>query len=238
MGPMQLGHRGGDPMDGNLASSEREDSVYRHRTGIGVDLTTTRSKQDVALMAHLLRRASFGASGDELERYLDLGYDATVDELLNPADCDNIPYDLVRRYHVEQSTLRSQPAAKALWVYRMATTECPLREKMALFWHRVFATAATKLIQARVVVNQIDMFREYGMGRFNKLLVQLSKNPAMLMWLDNQDNHKSAVNENFGREILELFSMGPATTRKTTSRSARGRSRDGPSSTPRTCRSR
>ena len=159
-------------------------------------------------MAHLLRRASFGARSDELERYLEQGYDATVEQLLNPTDCDDIPFDLVRRYHVEQSTLRSQPAAKALWVYRMATTKCPLQEKMALFWHRVFATAATKLIQARPVMNQIDMFREYGVGRFNDLLIQLSKNPAMLMWLDNQDNHKDAVNENFGREILELFSMG------------------------------
>mgnify|MGYP002016244953 CR=1 FL=1 len=90
----------------------------------------------------------------------------------------------------------------------MATTKWPLQEKMALFWHRVFATAATKLIQARPVMNQIDMFRQYGMGRFNQLLVQLSKNPAMLMWLDNQDNHKDAVNENYGREILELFAMG------------------------------
>ena len=172
------------------------------------DMTTTTSKQDVALMAHLLRRASFGARRDELERFLDQGYEATVEQLLNPTGCDGIPYDLIRRYHVEQSTLRNQPAAKALWVCRMATTESPLQEKMTLFWHRVFATAATKLIQARVMVNQIDMFRQCGMGRFNGLLVQLSRNPAMLMWLDNQDNHKDAINENYGREILELFSMG------------------------------
>jgi uncharacterized protein (DUF1800 family) len=79
---------------------------------------------------------------------------------------------------------------------------------MCLLWHRVFATGATKLGQARVIANQIDMFREYGMGSFRDLLVQLSRDPAMLMWLDNQDNHKDSINENYGREILELFSMG------------------------------
>ena len=171
-------------------------------------MTTVKSRQEVALMAHLLRRASFGATRDELGSYLEKGYEATVEDLLNPVDCDEMPEDLIRRYHVDQSTLRSQTGAKAHWIYRMVTTTCPLQEKMTLFWHRVFATAATKLIQARVVVNQIDMFRQYGMGSFNDLLIQLSKNPAMLMWLDNHDNHKDAVNENYGREILELFSMG------------------------------
>ena len=79
---------------------------------------------------------------------------------------------------------------------------------MSLFWDRIFATAANKLIQARVVNNQISMFREYGMGSVRDLLLQLSRDPAMLMWLDNQDNHNGAINENYGREILELFTMG------------------------------
>jgi uncharacterized protein (DUF1800 family) len=171
-------------------------------------LTTLASKQNTSLIAHLLRRASFGAYGEDLERYVCQGYEATVDELLNSLGNDNIPYDLIRRYHVEQSTLRNQTSARALWIYRMATTRYPLKEKMTLFWHRVFATSAAKLINARPMVNQIDMFREHGMGRFNNLLIHLSKNPAMLMWLDNQDNHKNAINENYAREILELFSMG------------------------------
>ena len=131
-----------------------------------------------------------------------------MEELLNPTDCAEIPNDLIRRYHVDQSALRNHTAGKAHWIYRMVTTKCPLQEKMALFWHRVFATAATKLIQARVVNHQVDMFREYGMASFSDLLIQLSKDPAMIMWLDNYDNHKDSVNENYGREILELFSMG------------------------------
>ena len=171
-------------------------------------MTTVQTKQDVALMAHLLRRASFGATRAEVERRLEAGYEATVEDMLNPSAPSALPDDLIRRYHVDQSDLRSGIAAGAHWVYRMATTENPLQEKMALFWHRIFATAATKLIQARMVVNQVDMFRECGMGNFRDLLVNLSRDPGMLMWLDNQDNHKDSINENYGREILELFSMG------------------------------
>ena len=171
-------------------------------------MTTVRSKNDSRLMAHLLRRAGFGATPDELDRALEKGYDATLEELLNPDKPDILPDDLIRRYHIDQSDLRSSPAAAAHWVYRMVMTESPLREKMCLFWHRIFATASTKLIQAKVVTTQIDMFRDYGMGSYQALLLQLSRDPAMLMWLDNQDNHKDSINENYGREILELFSLG------------------------------
>ncbi len=171
-------------------------------------MATTQTRTDPKLMAHLLRRAGFGATPAELDRALERGYEATLDDLLNATTQDVMPDDLIRRYHVDQSDLRGSQAAAAHWVYRMAITEAPLREKMCLFWHRIFATAATKLIQARVVTSQIDMFREYGMGSFRDLLVQLSRDPAMLMWLDNQDNHNDSINENYGREILELFTMG------------------------------
>ena len=171
-------------------------------------MATTRTATDPRLMAHLLRRAGFGATPAELDRALERGYEATLEGLLTPTTEDEMPNDLIRRYHVDQSDLRGPPAASAHWMYRMAMTEAPLREKMCLFWHRIFATGTTKLIQARVITSQIDMFREYGMGSFRDLLVQLSRDPAMLMWLDNQDNHKDSINENYGREILELFTMG------------------------------
>ena len=164
------------------------------------------SKQDLKLMTHLLRRAGFGATPDELDRAMDKGYDAVLDDLLNPAEDDILPNDLIRRYHVDQSDLRG--GAVAYWIYRMAVTDYPLREKMCLFWHRVFATASYKLIQGRVVISQIDMFRDHGMDNLDNLLVRLSRDPAMIMWLDNQDNHKGSINENYGRELLELFSMG------------------------------
>jgi uncharacterized protein (DUF1800 family) len=90
----------------------------------------------------------------------------------------------------------------------MITTHCPLQEKIALFWHSLFATGYAKLNQARALLNQIDMFRRYGLGRFDTLLIELSKDPAMIIWLDNNNNHKGSINENYGRELLELFSMG------------------------------
>jgi uncharacterized protein (DUF1800 family) len=165
-------------------------------------------QQDMKLMAHLLRRAGFGATRDELEAYAAKGYEAVVEELLHPGDPQAMPEDIIRRYHVDQSELRQLDGAGANWLYRMITTKCPLQEKIALFWHSLFATGYAKLNQARALLNQIDMFRRYGLGRLDTLLVELSKDPAMIIWLDNNNNHKGSINENYGRELLELFSMG------------------------------
>jgi len=163
---------------------------------------------DTALMAHLLRRAGFGANRDELESYLEIGYDGAVEALLNPSDPGNMPDDLIRRYHVDQSELRDLPSSSAYWMYRMISTSCPMEEKTALFWHGLFATGYSKLNQARSQLNQVEMFRRSGLGSFEDLLVELSKDPAMIVWLDNNENHGASINENYGRELLELFSMG------------------------------
>jgi len=165
---------------------------------------------DIAVMAHLLRRAGFGATREELERYVAQGYEATVEALLHP---ENAPpaladEDLIRRYHVDENSLMLIDSCQTYWLYRMIHTRRPLEEKIALFWHGVFATGYTKLNQPKAILNQIDMFRRYGLGSFRTLLQQVSRDPAMLFWLDNKDNHRDAVNENYGREILELFSMG------------------------------
>ena len=114
-----------------------------------MSLTTVQEKQNVALMAHLLRRAGFGATADELDYYMSIGYEATVEALLDPGPPEPLPDDLIRRYHVEQSDLRTGGAAGAHWMYRMVNMRSDglLREKMCLLWHRVFATASHKLIQ-------------------------------------------------------------------------------------------
>ena len=168
------------------------------------------AQHDLALMAHLLRRAGFGATREELERYVAQGYEATVDELL---DTEHAPpaledEDLIRRYHVDENSLMLIDSCQTYWLYRMVNTRRPLEEKIALFWHGVFATGYTKLNHPKAILGQIEMFRRYGLGSFHTLLLRLSQDPAMLFWLDNKDNHKDAVNENYGREILELFSMG------------------------------
>jgi uncharacterized protein (DUF1800 family) len=164
----------------------------------------------MALMAHLLRRAGFGARRDELERYVAQGYEATVEELLHPEQAPPAlnDEDLIRRYHVDANSLMLIDSCQTYWLYRMINTRRVLEEKMALFWHGVFATGYTKLNHPKQILGQIAMFRRHGLGSFLTLLVEVSKDPAMIFWLDNKDNHKDAVNENYGRELLELFSMG------------------------------
>ena len=163
----------------------------------------------MAKIAHLMRRAGFGATREDLESYVAKGYEVMVEDLLHPENAP--PYeddDIIRRYHVDQSSLQNILSGHTYWVHRMINTKRPLEEKIALFWHGIFATGQSKLSESKVVLNQIDMFRRFGLGSFRTLLVQLSKNPAMIYWLDNTENHKDAVNENYGRELLELFSMG------------------------------
>jgi len=87
-------------------------------------------------------------------------------------------------------------------------TKRPLQEKIALFWHHVFATGNSKVDNYDQLLLQINLFRERGMGNYRDLLVDIARNPTMLFWLDNNENHGTAVNENWGRELLELFSLG------------------------------
>ena len=166
------------------------------------------ANKDTELMAHLLRRAGFGASGDELDHYVAKGYEATVEELLHPEQTAPMDEDIIRRYHMDQNSHYAWQSTQANWLYRMINSQRQLEEKMALFWHGLFATSYGKLNHAKGVVNQTNTFRRCGLGSFHTLLLELSRDPAMIFWLDNKDNHKDAPNENYGRELLELFSMG------------------------------
>ena len=166
------------------------------------------ANDDVELIAHLMRRAGFGATRGQLDVYAAKGYEATVEELINAGEEQRIGDDLIRRFQPELSGMLNQNSSGPNWLYRMGTTTASLQEKMALFWHGIFATGYPKVIHGKALSDQIRMFRGYGMGSFQKLLEELSKDPAMIIWLDNQDNHKGAINENYGRELLELFSMG------------------------------
>jgi uncharacterized protein (DUF1800 family) len=164
--------------------------------------------KDFALMAHLFRRAGFGATWEELEASCAKGYEATVEELLHPEEQPEIPMDLVLRYSVEWKALTSTDNNQPYWVYRMINTPRPLEEKICLFWHGIFCVGDAKCMHASQITMQLDKFRRHGLGRFPNLLVKLASDPAMVFFLDNQLSHKDAVNENWGRELLELFSMG------------------------------
>ena len=161
----------------------------------------------LGLMAHLMRRAGFGATLQELEESQAKGYEATVETLLHPEDVPEWDDDLFRRYQPDLNSVMYFESAQAYWMYKMINSKRPLEEKIALFWHGLFATAYGKLNHAKGVVNQTDTFRRHGLGSFHNILMELSRDPAMIFWLDNKDNHKDAPNENYGRELLELFSM-------------------------------
>ncbi len=168
------------------------------------------NKEDLALMAHLMRRAGFGSNREELEALVAKGYDAVVEELVDPpADRHGGKAELLLRYYPGCLLPGGNPVmGQANWLYNMVSTDKPLEEKMALFWHHVFATGNSKLDNCDQMLTQIQMFRERGMGNYQELLMELSTNPAMIYWLDNNENHRDAVNENWGRELLELFTMG------------------------------
>src|SRR5262252_2832714 len=162
----------------------------------------------IELMAHLYRRAGFGATRDQLEAALARGYETSVEELLHPELAPPLEEDLIYRYWPDMKEARQIDPAQSLWVYRMINTQRPLEEKLALFWHHLFATGFGKLNHAKVMTNQVAMFRKHALGDFRTLLVEVSKDPAMIFWLDNHTNTKRVHNENYGRELLELFSLG------------------------------
>ncbi len=168
------------------------------------------SDTDIALMAHLMRRAGFGATRDELEKRVAKGYEATVEELVDPETFGVPPVDtdILFRYYPSLEIPGAPPNGRSRVVYHMIQTQRPLEEKMALFWHHLFATGNSKVDNPTELERQFRMFRTHGLGSYRNLLVELAKDPAMIYWLDNNENHKDQPNENWGRELLELFSMG------------------------------
>ena len=165
-------------------------------------------REDIASMAHLMRRAGFGQPRGDLDAQIAKGYEAVVEELLHPEEQPAISDELMYRVFPGYEGALGPPINQADWMFRMVNTKRPLEEKMALFWHQLFATSNAKVDNPPELTRQIAMFREHGLGSYRDLLVELAKSPAMIFWLDNHGNHDGAINENWGRELLELFSMG------------------------------
>ena len=162
------------------------------------------SRDEIALMGHLMRRAGFGAPYEELERRAAVGYEATVEDLLHPEAHPPVDENVLYRYFPGMEGALAPPVNQADWVYRMINTHRPLEEKMALFWHQLFATGNSKVDNPPELTQQIAMFRQHGLGRFPDLLIELAKNPAMIYWLDNNGNHRGAINENWGLSLIHI----------------------------------
>jgi uncharacterized protein (DUF1800 family) len=182
---------------------------------------------------HLLRRAGFGARPDELDMYGQMSVPDAVDLLVNFTDvADNVDSWIGKTGYVNVTT-RGQFApqsnitdSRQRWLFRMVHADRPLQEKMTLFWHNHFATGYTKIAGALGaaegarymaakstedpgrVRGQIEMLRENALGNFRDILVNIAKDVAMLVWLDGRTNTRAKPQENFAREIMELFTVG------------------------------
>ncbi len=168
-----------------------------------------------ALVAHLLRRAGFGAAGPELDAAAAAGFPATVDRLLaglSEPDNRRPPLPALSTFpelqHGHGDSYDQYEALISWWVEKMATTTTPLREKLTLLLHNQFPTGFDKVGVPIFMYHQNELFRTLGPGRFDTLTLALSKDPAMLLWLDTGSDQRQAPNENFARELMERFTMG------------------------------
>lgn len=164
------------------------------------------TKSDSFWIRHLLRRAGFSASPEELAHYQKLGYEDTLEELLHPERVDDS--ELEKKLKLQAIDYTSTEDLQRWWLYRMTFSKRPLAEKMTLFWHGHFATSDRKVKNPYAMYVQNVLFRKLALGNFHELLYAISKDPAMIVWLDNQQNRKGKPNENYAREIMELFTMG------------------------------
>ena len=160
---------------------------------------------------HLLRRAGFGASPTELAYYENLGVSGATNQLLNYENIDDS--DLIDQPNITMAFTRKPPTGEIVnlvwwWVNRMVNTPRPLEEKLTLFWHNHFATAIYKVRSPYLMFQQNQLLRNNAMGNFRDLLMGITQDPAMLIWLDGALNRKIAPNENYGREIMEVFTIG------------------------------
>jgi uncharacterized protein (DUF1800 family) len=181
-------------------------------------------------IAHLYRRAGFGARPEELDAAVAAGYEATVNKLVDLSVTDgaatalpapafsppllpaDLPADEAGRRAAQQAEQRTnKEEARKLnqwWIDRMVLSTTPLRERLTLFWHDHFATSIQKVKEPELMYRQNDIFRTAGAGNFEALAQAVAKDPAMLVWLDANENRKGKPNENFARELFELFLLG------------------------------
>jgi uncharacterized protein (DUF1800 family) len=174
---------------------------------------------------HLLNRTSFSALAGEIDDYAKLSRAQAVDRLLSetrrvaayPAPEWAATYERVYKPDMTQEQ-RQQANRRELvergleirtwWVAEMLSTPSPLTEKLTLFWHNHFATSQQKVRSSTLMYRQNVLQRRYATGNFGALLREMAKDPAMLIYLDGAQNRKGAPNENFAREVMELFTLG------------------------------
>ncbi len=162
------------------------------------------SEWNRAAAAHLFRRLGFGAEPGRVERALGDGFEPTLEELLAKDAHD--PRLLAGAEALLPAGSTDDLAA--WWMSLVLAGGAPLRERTTLMWHDHFATSDRKVEDARAMHRQNRWLRERGLGDFRELLHGIAKDPAMLVWLDGNSNRAGHPNENFAREVMELFALG------------------------------
>lgn len=161
------------------------------------------------MAAHLLRRAGFAPSQAELDQAVEQGLEATVEQLF--ADDSEQEAAFKQTFDATAGSLLNVDDAyqvQSWWLHRMLKTSSPLREKLTLFWHGHFATSVHKVEASELMLRQIDRLRRLAWGNFRELVLAMARDPAMLVWLDGQSSTREHPNENFARELMELFTCG------------------------------
>lgn len=185
----------------------------------GTFVMVDRDRRSIAL---LYRRLAFGATAAELDAGVTRGFAATVDLLLQFADRDAadgapvpvlsadeaLPTDAAARKAAQERRTAEQKALVDWWLARMVSSSVPAREKLVWYWHGHFATAISKVQVPALMYAQNQLLRQRGAGPFRDLVQAVAKDPAMLIWLDSNSNVKAHPNENFARELMELFTLG------------------------------
>lgn len=168
---------------------------------------------DLPRVAHLHRRAGFLASWSTLQRDLKDGPEASINRLLDgdSTSLDGQPAEEFSAFldqMAEKVGTAGLDRLQAVWLYRMVLSPHPLRERLTLFWHDHFATSDEKVNNPRLMQSQNALLRQHALGDFGALLRQIARDPAMLVWLDCSTNRKAHPNENYAREVMELFTLG------------------------------
>jgi uncharacterized protein (DUF1800 family) len=156
--------------------------------------------------AHLYRRAGFAANSRELDETVKLGPAAAAKKLVAAEEGE-----FAGKMHTFAQTVLATNNSQTLaawWLHRMLHTPAPLLEKTTLFWHSHFASSSAKVKETRLMFNQNELLRRYALGKFEPLVLAIARDPAMLLYLDSATNRKTHPNENFAREVMELFVLG------------------------------
>lgn len=163
----------------------------------------------LAEAAHAARRIGFGATAERVKTIRAKGPLAAAEFEVSGAKKRDESTTLEAWSFAERAAQRNDiETLRAAWVNRLSLAEFPLAERMCLFWHDHFATSNTKVQSAADMHRQNRIFFDMGLGKFGPMLHAVAKDPAMLRWLDSDTNKKGIPNENFARELFELFSLG------------------------------